>query len=88
MALNAFTVSTDFVGKGKRLASWHFSAAGTAIVANFRNGGAAGPIQWQVQIPINASASQAYSNPAPLFTNSLYVEIVSGAVNAANVDLI
>lgn len=58
-------------------------------MANFRNGGAAGPIQFQVQVPANSSSAEAFPQPnLPVFPGGLYVEKVSGTLNAGNVDLV
>jgi hypothetical protein len=89
MALLPFAVSTDFTTKGKRLASWHLSQGTGAIAINFRNGSAAGAIQFQVQLAATTSASQAYATPnLPFFSSGLYVEIVGTGFNAGSVDLV
>jgi len=72
-------------GDGKSLASWDLSAGGTALVVNFCSGTSATPL-WQVQVPANASASHAYSQPFPVFVNGLHVEVVSGTLNRGLVD--
>lgn len=89
MALNAFTASTSFVTKGKRLASWHLAQGTGAQTINFRNGGSGGAIQWQVLLAATSSASQAYHpQGAPVFVDGLYVEIVGTGFAQGNVDLI
>jgi hypothetical protein len=88
MTMITFTGSTDFVGKPKRLSSWHLSQAAGTQTVNFRNGGAAGPIILQAQLPANASSSQAYGVPAPFFPNSLYLEVVGTSFVRGAVDLV
>jgi hypothetical protein len=88
MALNAFAASTDFP-KTRSLQSWHLSAGGTALVVNFRASTAAadatGAILFQVQVPINSSASQSYFRPLG-FSGGLYVQVLSGVLNAGLID--
>jgi hypothetical protein len=89
MALQpSFTASTNFAN-ARNLTAWHLSAGATALVVNFRAAVAAanntGAIQFQVQVPINSSASQSYNRPLG-FSNGLYVEVVSGVLNAGSVD--
>jgi hypothetical protein len=89
MALLQFTASSDFTGagKGRRLGSWHVSQGAGTQTINFRNGGLTGPILIQVQLPATTSASQAYSQPLPIFGAGLYVEVVGTGFNVGSVDL-
>jgi hypothetical protein len=89
MALKTFTATRPpAAGDGKRLASWHLSCgATTALIVNFCDGTSATPL-FQVQVPVTASASQAYSQPMPIFPNGLHVEVVSGNFTRGAVDLI
>jgi hypothetical protein len=89
MALQpSFTGSTDFP-KARSLGAWHLSAGATALVVNFRASVPAanntGAILFQVQVPINSSASQSYFRPLG-FGGGLYVEVVSGVLNAGSID--
>lgn len=88
MALKTFTADRPpAAGDGKFLSSWHLSAGGTALVAEFCDGTAATPL-FQVQVPINTSASQSYSKTAePFFPNGLHVEVVSGVLNRGCIDI-
>jgi hypothetical protein len=89
MATLTFTASTDFTTKGKRLASWHVSQGTGAQTINFRNGGLAGTIIFQVQLVATSSASQPYPKDSmPFFSSGLYVEIVGTGFNAGAVDLV
>jgi hypothetical protein len=81
-----FTDDVSLVGRGQRLASWHLSAGAAALV-NFRRGSVSGPIQFQVQLPLNTSASQAYPSPLYFGPEGLFVEC-SVAINAGCVDVI
>lgn len=76
-------------GKGKRVASWCFSNVTAAATINLRDGSVTGTRFLQIQLPINASASQSYSLPggAPLFPSGVFVEIVAGTV-VGSIDLI
>ena len=92
MALYAVTASVDLTGagKGKRVASWHFSNTGAAAVINIRDGSVSGTRYIQIQLAATTtSASQAYSLPggAPLFPAGVYVEVVSGTI-IGSVDII
>ncbi len=90
MALFAVTGTVDLtgLGKGKRLASWHFSTTGAAAVINIRDGSVSATRYIQVQLAANTSASQAFmfANSRPVFPNGVYVEVVSGTV-VGSVDL-
>ena len=83
------TADTDLTAKAKRLASWHFSNTVAAAVINLRNGSVTGDILIQIQLAINTSASQAYHVPegALLFTEGLFVDVVSGTI-VGSVDLV
>jgi len=85
--VKTFTATAAYVsGDPKKIASWHLSAGGTACIVNFCNGTSATPI-FQVQVPINTSASQSYPKPMH-FPAGLHVELVSGVLNRGTVDLI
>ena len=89
MAFLNFTASTDFAGKGKRLASWHLSQGTGAQTINFRNGGSSGTILFQVQLVATSSASQSYPAPnLPFFSSGLYIELVGTGFNAGAIDLV
>ena len=88
MALKTFTATRAVTaGDSKRLASWHLSAGGTALVVNFCDKDSGTPL-WQVQLAINTSASQAYPQSPPVFPNGLHVELVSGVLNRGCIDLV
>jgi hypothetical protein len=90
MALWPVAGSTNLagIGKGKRVGSWHLSTTVAAGVINFRNGSAAGPIMFTVNLPVGNSSSQAYPHASePLFPLGLYVEVTSGTV-VGSVDLV
>jgi hypothetical protein len=88
VAVQAFAASTNYPN-ARNLTSWHLSAGGVALIVNFRVAVAAannsGAIQFQVQVPVNSSASQSYNRPLG-FSNGLYVEVVSGTLNAGLID--
>jgi len=89
MATFTFAASTDFTSRGKRLASWHLSQGAGAQTINFRNGGLASAIVFQVQLVATTSASQSYGSPnLPFFSSGLYVEVVGTGFNAGAVDLV
>lgn len=90
MALKSFTASrapaTSDAGRG--LASWHLSAGGTALIVNFCEEVSGDP-QFQVQVPINTSASQSYAKPLRCEQGGRWhVEIVSGALNRGAIDIV
>jgi hypothetical protein len=88
MALFQFTASIDLTGKGRRVGAWHVSQGVGAQTVNFRNGGAAGTIMFQVQLPATTSASQAYSHPnLPTFPAGVYVEVVNTGFAVGSVSL-
>jgi hypothetical protein len=88
MALKTFTATraADAPGKANTLRYWSLSAGGTALVVNFCDGTSATPV-FQVQVPINSSASQALANPFIGFPNGLHVELVSGILNRGCIDI-
>jgi len=89
MAIFPFNASIDLTTKGKRLASWHVSQGTGAQTINFRNGGAAAQIVFQVQLVATSSASQAYPQSSmPFFSSGLYVEIVGTGFAIGSVDLV
>lgn len=83
--LISFTDDVSTVGQGKRLASWHISA-GAASIVRFRRGSLAGAVIFEVQVPLNTSASQSYASPLYV-TEGIFVE-VTVALNAGCVDII
>ena len=89
MALKTFTATrAPVAGDTRKLTSWHLSAAATAIVVNFCENTSATVI-FQVQVPLNTSASQAYIHPLRPPSGGLWhIELVSGALNFGAVDLI
>ena len=83
----AFAATLDLTTKGKRLCSVHCAASAAAVV-NLRDGGVAGPIVVQLQIPISTSKEIAYALPGGLvFSAGCYVQVVSGTV-VGSVDLL
>jgi hypothetical protein len=87
MALRTFTATRAVAaGDGKILRSWHLSAGAVALVVNFCDGTSATPI-FQVQVPINTSASQAYPHPGAIFGSGCHVEVVSGTLNRGSIDV-
>ena len=88
MALKTFTAdrSADLAGKADRLTFWSLSAGAVALVVNFCDGTSSTPL-WQVQVAVNASASQAYAHPFLYFPNGLHVEVVSGTLNRGCIDI-
>lgn len=89
MALRTFTDDrAPAAGDGKYLNSWHLSAGGTALIVRFCDGTSSTPM-FEVQVPINTSASQSYGGFAerPFFPNGLHVEVVSGALNRGCIDV-
>lgn len=88
MALKTFTATRAVTaGDGKRLASWALSAGGVALVVRLCDGTSATPLI-ELQVPINASASEVYAQQAPVFPNGLHVELISGTLNRGCVDLV
>lgn len=86
MALKTFTATRPpATGDGKTLKNWHLSAAGTALVVRFCDGTSATPL-FEVQVPINTSASQAYG-VGIVFPAGLHIELVSGALNRGCIDI-
>jgi hypothetical protein len=89
MATLPFNASIDLTTKGKRLASWHVSQGAGTQTINFRNGGVAAQIVFQVQLVATSSASQAYPPPnMPFFSAGLYIEIVGTGFAIGCVDLV
>jgi len=89
MATFPFNASIDLTTRGKRLASWHLSQGTGAQTINFRNGGVAAQIVFQVQLVATSSASQAYAHPnLPNFGSGLYIEVVGTGFNIGSVDLV
>ena len=89
MAVFPFNATIDLTAKGKRIASWHVSQGTGAQTINFRNGGAAAQIVFQVQLVATSSASQAYPPPnLPFFSSGLYIEIVGTGFQIGSVDLV
>lgn len=87
MAMRTFTATRAVTpGDGKRLVSWHLSSGGTALVVDFCDGTSSTPI-FQVQLPINASASQSYNVPHPNFPNGVHVQVVSGTLVRGAIDV-
>jgi hypothetical protein len=87
VALKTFTADRPPVaGDGKRLHSWHISAGAVAVIVEFCDGTAATPM-FQVQVPINTSASQVYGHAAPVFPAGLHVELISGTLNRGCIDI-
>jgi hypothetical protein len=75
-------------GDGRQLASWSLSAGGTALVVNFCEETSGSPL-FQVQVPINTSASQAYPKPIkPPAGGRWHVQVVSGTLVRGTIDLI
>ena len=81
------TRAADKPGAANQLRSWHLSAGGTALVVNFCDNTAATPF-FQVQVPINSSASESYPQSQPWFPNGLHVEVVSGILNRGCIDIV
>ena len=89
MATFPFNASIDLTAKGKRLASWHLSQGTGAQTINFRNGGAAAQVVFQVQLVATSSASQAYPQSSmPFFSSGLYLEVVGTGFGLGAVDLV
>jgi hypothetical protein len=75
-------------GDTNSLKSWQISGGGTALVVNFCEESAANPI-FQVQVAINAYAAQDYSKPiSPPNGGRWHIEVVSGTLNRACIDLV
>ena len=89
MALKTFTATRPpATGDARWLTSWHLSAGGTALVVNFCEEANTAPV-FQVQVPINASASQAYhKNLRTPSGGRWHIEVVSGVLNRGAVDLV
>jgi hypothetical protein len=88
MAHITATASFSAKGRGKRLQSWHISQGTGAQIVNFRHATAAddntGAVVFQVQVPANTSASQAY--PDPIYVpEGFYVEVVNTGLNYATI---
>lgn len=80
------TADTDLtgLGKGKRLAAWHFDCTVAAGEILLRNGSVSGDIVIPIRIATNASAGQAYSGPEYiLFPQGLFVDVVSGTIRGS-----
>ena len=74
-------------GAERAIKSWHLSAS-TAAVVNCCQESSATRI-FQVQVPANSSASQAYYKPIRTPGNGRWhIEVVSGALNRGAVDLV
>lgn len=88
MAQKTFTATraATQVGRADTLRFWSLSAGGVALIVNFCDGTSATPL-WQVQVPINSSASQALAQPALSFPSGLHVELVSGTLNRGCIDI-
>lgn len=88
MALKTFTATrAPVIGDPKKLTNWHLSAGGTALVVRFCEGTSATPI-FEVQIPINSSASQAYPDHLSCPSGGQWhIEVVSGTLNRGSIDL-
>ena len=88
MALKTFTATrSPATGDPKKLCSWYLSAGGTALVVNFCEETSATPV-FQVQVPINASASQAHPDHLSCPSGGRWhVELVSGTLNRGVIDL-
>jgi hypothetical protein len=68
-------------GDGRWLASWELAQGAAALVANFCEETSAAPI-FQIQLPANASASQAYAKPIRCPNGGRWhVELVSGGAS-------
>lgn len=87
MALKTFTATrAPAAGDGKRLTSVHLSAGGVACIVNLCDGTSATPII-QIQVPINSSFHYSFNQSAPVFPNSLHVELVSGTFVRGAIDI-
>lgn len=80
------TADTDLtaLGKGRRVAAWHFDCTVAAGEILLRNGGSGGDIVIPIRIAVGASAGQAYSSPEYIvFPQGLYVDVVSGTIRGS-----
>lgn len=89
MALRTFTADRPpDAGDGGGISSWHLSAGGVALVVEFCEGAAGTPI-FQVQVPINTSASQSYHKPIRCPSGGeWHIEVVSGTLNRGAIDFV
>lgn len=88
MALKTFTATrnADNPGKANFLRFWSLSAGAVALVVRFCDSSSATPL-FEVQVPINSSASQSFAHPFAPFPNGLHVEVVSGTLNRGCIDI-
>lgn len=87
MAYYLVTADTDLTTKGRRLTAWHFRATAAAVV-NIRNGSVTGDIVIPINLAIDTSASQTYSDPRyQEFPDGVFVDVVSGTV-VGSVDIV
>jgi hypothetical protein len=91
--LTRFTATTDFrtnpnAAKAQQVKAWHLAQGGVnAQTVNFRDGALAGPVLFQVQLPINGSKGLSYPTPIT-FPNGLTVEVVNANFVVGSVDFV
>lgn len=82
----AFTASTDFTTKGRRLRAYCVTeTAGAAAIVNLRDGSVSGPIVFQLRFNAvvgGSTQSVSFDHPGVVFPAGLYAEKNAGTIQA------